>query len=413
MALSDVLAALLAPHGRAGAPTPWRWLICLVTLPLFVGAFSYTTDILPAYVATKAWPFLMLPLAAFGYATLRLPARATYAVTLCYIVSVPPVMAMAYLGSSFTEAILISIKLLPLGFYFALPEAVALLRIDAPTLRSAVVRLGQFTFALMLVLWVVVPASAYRSEFGIDTVFIGGDPTRGDRIQMPMCFGLLFIFKLGHDLARGRRLLDAALLVLCFVLLLTIYKERIPIVFSLLIVLLAFFTRLLRSRLMALATLAVLGAAAATLVLLLLGGDRVAQALGDSLNVRIDTTVRAWDFIRDDPLRWLFGVGSTTKYAAVTINTLFRDPAFFLADIGWLGVVFEAGLLGALPILALHLASLAIAQSCATPEDSVSMALADYALYVLAASVVYSPTLLPGEIATVTALAVIFRRFRK
>ncbi len=410
MALSSFAEALLAPRRTARAGVPWHLLIFLAALPMFVGSFSYIRDIPALYALSKAWPFLMLLPAAIGYATQTLPARAVFAVTLCYLVAVPPVMAMLAFGSSFPEAILISIKLLPIAFYFALPQTVRWLRVGAATLRRALILLGQGTFVLMLMLWELVPAGAYRSEFGIDTIFIGGDPARGDRIQMPMCFGLLFIFKLGHDLARRRRLIDAAALAGCFVLLVVIYKERIPIAFSLLIVLLAGLTHLLRSRLLAAGTMAFLGAAGVALALMFLGEERVFQALGGSLIVRIDTATRAWDFIRDDPLRLLLGVGSTTKYAAVTINTLFRDPAFFLADIGWLGVVFEVGLLGAVPFLVLHLASVAITQSCARSDDSLSLALADYALYVLAASIIYAPTLVPGEIATVTALSVVLRR---
>ncbi len=386
-----------------------RLFVLLATLPLFAGSFHYTRDILPFYIASKAWPFLLLPAALIGYLALRLPARTLYAVTLAYLVSVPPLMAMFYLGSSLDEAMLITVKYLPISYFFSLSLMLAWLRPSAAELRSAVTNLGIVTFAMMAILWVVVPQGMYRSEFGIDTVFIADDAVRGDRIQMPMFFGLLLVFKLGRDFAARFRIMDLAKLLVCYVLLAMIYKERIPIAFSGLIVLLAVTTRLMRGRLNAVLLLACLGAVAGTLGMIVLGADTVIDKLGGSLSIRIDTAIKAWAYISDEPLRWLFGVGSTTKYAATTINDMFRDPAFFLADIGWLGVVFEAGVVGAVPIAALMVAGLVISQANSQPEDSVSLAFSDYGIYLLAASIIYSPTLLPGEIACVTALAVYLR----
>ncbi len=410
MAVSPRLAAMLARGPWLQGGVPWAVGAAMLLLPLCVGSFSYIRDILPLYYLTKLFPFLLLPLAVRGYARQALPARTLYVVMLCYLVSVPPLLAMAHFGSSLPEAMLTTVKIMPFAAYFIVPEAAGLLRLHPAALRRALVWLGRGTFVLMLVLWVAVPSSAYHKEFGAETVFLNGDEVRGERIQMPMFFGLLYMFLLAQDIARRRRLIDALTLAACYALLLIIYKERIPIAFSLLIVLLAWLTALMGSRLRAMAVIGCVAAGLLAMAPLLPGSERVAESLGGSLIVRIDTATRAWDFIRDDPWRVLFGVGATTPYAAVTINTLFRDPGFYLADIGWLGVVFESGLVGAALIVAVYLVSLGIAQARARTQDVVSMALADYALYAVASTVIYSPTYLPGELATVVALAVLLGR---
>ena len=163
---------------------------------------------------------------------------------------------------------------------------------------------------------------------------------------------------------------------------------------------------------MALMLLGFLALGLGAIGLMVEGADVVTAKLGGSLSVRLDTIGFAWDYIRDEPMRWLFGVGATTKYSAVTLNQMFRDPAFFLADIGWLGVVFESGLAGALTLAGLYVIGVRIAGRFSDPGDTLSLAIVDHTVYLAAASLIYSPTLLPGEIATLTALAIYLGRMR-
>jgi hypothetical protein len=91
---------------------------------------------------------------------------------------------------------------------------------------------------------------------------------------------------------------------------------------------------------------------------------------------------------------------------------LFGNRMFFLADIGWLGVAFEYGVIGALLMLLVHLAGLRAATKWSCADDPLSYALADYVLYLIVVSAVYSVVFTPGELTTVLALSYYLARVR-
>jgi hypothetical protein len=414
-------AVTQAARGRTGARTGGRTsanaagltsgpnlrraiLICV--LPMFCGVFQLTADVAPLYALSKMWPFLMLPLALLGYLTVRQPARLLYVATLAYVIPIPPLMAMIHLGSSFTEALTTIVKILPISNFFSLALVLAWLRPTPDELRQAVTWLGYTTFILLAVLWVVIPGSAYRSEFGLPTIFVGNDDVRGDRIILPMFFGLMLLFQLARRFGMDHRARHLLLILVGYALLSTIYKERVPIIFSFAVICLGYLESVMRSKATALALAVTAGLGVLIAGLAIIGLDQVAERLGGSLAVRLMSIDIAWHFLRDEPLRWIFGAGATTAFAQMTLNTMFRNPAFFLADIGWLGVIFEYGVVGGGLILAIHLAGVLITRNLVRASDPVSEALADYAIYLLPASLIYSTALVPGEIASVTAMAV-------
>ncbi len=389
-----------------------RIAILLVVLPLFAEVYHYTADIYPLYAASKLWTFITIPLVLFGFAICRLPARELYVVTLAYVIPIPPVLAMIHLGVSFPDALTAIIKIIPIASYFSLFMLLALLRPTAREVQKSITILGAATFILLAVLWETVPQSGYKSEFGLPSIFIGNDDIRGDRIVIPMFFGLLFLFQLARRFFLTRQIRYLIILLVCYWLMSTIYKERIPILCSFLVIMLAYAEGVMRSRFLALLVVGTAGLALLSIGLAIIGLDTVSNALGGSLAVRLMSIDIAWDFLRDNPARWFFGSGATGSYAQVPLNKIFGNPAFFLADLGWLGVVFEYGMIGAGLILAIHVTGVVIATRMANPTEPVSQALADYAFYLLPASLIYSTSLQPGEIATITALAVYLRRAR-
>jgi len=390
-----------------------RMAILLCALPMFGESFHLINDIPPLYALAKVWAFLLLPLAIIGYAQLRLPGRDLYVVTLAYVVPIPPLMATLYYGNTYIEALATIVKIMPVTFYFSMSYFLYVLRPTRAELRSAVIILGYTTFILLAVLWVVVPESAYQSYFGLQTIFAGNDDVRGNRIILPMLFGLLLLLFLARRLQTERRLRDLALLVLFYFLMATIYKERVPIIFSMLTMGIGFLEFFMRSRAMALLLAASVGIAGAAIATLLSSAETISGVFGGSLMVRMMSIDMAWNFMRDHPLQWLFGSGGTTAYADMTLGRLLRNNAFYLADIGWLGEVFEYGIIGAGLIAAVHIAGVWMTRDRARHNDAFSMALADYAFYLLPASLVYSLALLPGEVAMMTALAVYWRRTEK
>jgi hypothetical protein len=289
--------------------------------------------------------------------------------------------------------------------------ALYLLKPSRDEVQNAVVYLGYATFILMVLFWIFVPKSYYQSYFGIQTIFVGGDDIRGDRIIMPMFFGQLLQYFLARRFQAEGRWRDLALVIAFYVAMSIIYKERVPIIFSMMVIMIGFLEHFMRSRLLALVLTGCGAVIAAAGLVMFAQADAIIDKFGNSLMVRIQSGQIAWNFLRDHPARWLFGAGGTTAYAGATIGEFFRNPAFYLADLGWLGVVFEYGIIGSGLIIAVHVAGLRIARSRA--RDPFSKALADYALYLFPASLIYSLTLLPGEIATITAIAVYLSRMTR
>jgi hypothetical protein len=108
----------------------------------------------------------------------------------------------------------------------------------------------------------------------------------------------------------------------------------------------------------------------------------------------------------------LLGVGATTRFGNVTLAQLFGNRMFFLTDIGWLGVAFEYGIIGALLLLLVHLAGLHAVTRWSRPDDALSQALVDYVLYLIVVSAIYSVVFTPGELTTVVALGYYMDRVR-
>lgn len=385
------------------------FLVLLLGLPLFGQSFHYVIDLPPAYYLSKAWPVLTLPLAAYALVTVRLPWAWLYGVLLAYVLGLTPLLSMIYLGNGLVDALVTTAKSLPLLYYFAASGLLALLHPSQAQVRRAIVVLGVGTFVLMGFLWLVVPASAYRIDAAESKLFLY-ETERGYRIFMPMFFGILTLFYLARRLIMRRDLLAGLGVVIGFVMLILIFKQRTVILAVALTVGWIVF-RCSRGWLRAL--LLTGGVTAAVVVGILVFGPllaRVETALGASLSIRQASISLAIDYIQGHPLVLMFGAGSITRLSQNTLSTLLGYAHFYLADIGWLGIVFEYGLAGAALILAVYIA--AIRQAAVTPpqDEPFVLALGDYVLYQIITSAVQSLVFTPGEVALIMALVVYWPR---
>ena len=277
-------------------------------------------------------------------------------------------------------------------------------------LRRVIIGLGVATFVIMSVLWVVVPASAYGGG-DLDTKLFMIDVERGFRIYMPMYFGVMLMLYLNRSAWMRFAWWKPIGVLIALALMLTIYKQRAAIASAVLALVLAGVLSMKRWRV---AGFAAIGLAAGAGVILFMARAQnsveLANNLGASLAVREVSVRTAWDYLSTDPGRWILGVGGTTRLGDVTLGRLFNNPMFFLADIGWLGVLFEYGAVGVLLILLVYATGLRSALGWARPDDPLSQAFADYIIYLLAASIIYSAVFTPGELTTTIALSYYFSR---
>jgi hypothetical protein len=416
-------AQITLPAYRAGAPyqvaerqTPLLALqlgILVLALPMFTQCFQYMVDVLPLYALSKAWPILMLPLFVWGLMRLDLPYKLLQVATLVWVLGVTPLIGIAHLGNEVGAALTTTIKVWPFASTFSLAAMLVLLKTPDSLLRRTLLSLGFATYAIMLLLWVVVPARAYGGGDAVTKLFMY-DPERGRHIYMPMFFGMLLIFYLNRSFWVRPRVWTVAALLLAFVLQLWIDKERAAIGGAAVTVVIGAALSMRRFRTAACTVLVLIGSVGVIYVALKLQSNvDLHSSLGGSLSVRTVSVSTAWNYISADPLRWLLGIGATTRFGDITLAHLFGNRMFFLTDIGWLGVAFEYGLIGALLMLLVHVGGLRATARWSTPDDALALAMVDYIIYLMIVSAVYSVVFTPGELTTVMGLSYCLARAKR
>ncbi|MFG1377012.1 hypothetical protein [Xanthobacter autotrophicus] len=391
------------------------------TLPFFAQVFYYLNEYPAPYLLSKAWPFLTLPLALYGMIRLKLPVGRMFLMVLAYGLGFTPLVSVIQLGNGFLDALTTTIKAWPFTYYFSLSALLALLAVPPESIRKAVVGLGATTFFLMVIIYLVAPASWYADN-PADSKLLLFDLERGYRVYMPMVFGMILVFFLSRAFVLRRNILYGLGVVLAFAPMLLIYKQRAAIAAALVVVVFGMTMSLPpRARRIVIG----LGLAAVAVGIFLVGrklgllpgggasGD-AQDAFGASLSVRQNSSALAFAFLGDDPMRWIFGVGATTRFSTVTLNDIFGNDQFFIADLGWIGVIFEYGILGAVLLAVLHGWCLVTTWRLTRGlDDPFALALSDYVLYLVVSSAVYSVVFTPGELGVVMALTIYLDRRRR
>lgn len=399
---------ILSPvHVAAPRRTVARLLVVLALLailPLFGQSFHYLVDVPPLYALSKAWPVLTIPLAAYALSQIELPYKSLCIALLAYLVAITPAVSMVQLGNGLSDALATTVKVWPFAYCFSLAALLTMLRPTLPQVRGVLIALGVGTFVVMLALWLVVPPGAYATD-PLKSKLLLYDFERGYRIFMPMFFGVLFLFYLVRRFCAYREWWTVPLLLIGLLLMVWIYKQRTVLGG---VVLVSGFVVVTSARgwwrVLAIGA-ALFGAMALGIVYSGILADRVEQMLGASLSIRQNSIALALEFLEVSPLRWLLGVGAVTRFSTVTLADILGSQQFYLADIGWIGVVFEYGVMGAALIAAFYVAALRTARKSGAGGDPMAQALGDYVLYALATSAVYSVVFTPGEVASVMALA--------
>ena len=398
-------AARQAPEPAFG----WTVPALLLLLPMFWQCFQYMIDTGPLYLVSKVWPVLTLPAALWGLFALRLPFATYYVILIAYVVGVSPAMSMIELPNSFIEAAITTTKVWSFSFYFGLSAVLAWVRPDLGQLRRSSLALAVATGLFMWGLWLLAPAGVYKSDPTLSQVFLLDDE-RGYRIVLPMGFAMLGLFYVARRLSRSPRVWHLAVIAFAFATMAVIYKQRLAILAALLVTGFGATARLRARMPLVSAALVLLGGAAAAAAWVLLPDELLSRSLGSSLSIRQTSAALAWQYVGDDPVRLLLGVGATTSYSAITLAEILHYRNFFTADIGWVGVLFEYGLVGGALIAGAYVVGALAAWRAAEGGEAFTEALFDWTLYQLLVTSVYSVVYTPGEMASATAMAVYAQR---
>lgn len=402
-------AKTVNPVRPAVAAKSTRLIVVLLVLclPMFAQTFQYLVDLLPLYALSKAWPLLAAPLIVYAVAKLPLPYKPLYALLLIYVAVVTPMLSMFQLGNGFFDAMATTVKTWSFMNYFSLAALLFLLKPEIAALRRTIIGLGVATFIIMIALWLVMPHDAYVQNQAQSKLLIYDD--RGYHIYMPMFFGMFYVFYLNRRLWLERHWQSGVLLVITATALATIYKERTALIAGAVALVYGFAFSLRRARRIPVIAVGIVAGAIGAFFAIRHLIDQMSASLGASLSVRQQTAALIYDYVTDQPLRWVFGVGSITRFSTVTLRDLFQDKHFFLADVGWLGTLFEYGIIGTVLIILAYVAGIRLALGASENGETdmpFRKALVDYAIYLLVVSTIYSAVFTPGEVATISTLAV-------
>lgn len=382
-----------------------RVIILIASIPLFGQFFHYMKDLPPLWALSKLWPLLSLP-CALALVVRPRPA-CTRQILLCFLwlVLVSSIAAMFSFDQSFIMGLTAQIKLLPMLSFFGLLGLLAIVRPTCRDIMIAVLAWGAATIAITIMLGLFAPQTWYSTTYEIGDAPLLSNDGRGNRIRMPMIFALIFIFFAWRRGISGRdwRWIGAA--VLGIVVAVALVKTRATVVaLAAALALVSWSIASRRWRIVALA-------AAPVAILALFQIPYVASILDTSaqsgIDVRVTTINKAIDFLGDNPFAWLLGVGTISSVNPAGLIEYFSH-FFFLADISWLGIVFEFGLIGAALLLTLPLrAYVRLRRLNADGKDHFLGALRDYILFVVLISPLYPIlTLQPGEVTSILAITV-------
>jgi hypothetical protein len=399
----------------------WRYVFLLLPLlPFFGESFHYVKAVYPLWAISKAFPLLSLPLALFLVRGGRPPVARQLLLSLLWLFLVPSFTAIFSFHQNFFTGLTAQVKLLPLIYFFSFLGLLRWLKPSSDEIAAGFLICSTVTFVLLLGFWLEAPQSWYSGSYRIgDAPFFSVD-SRGNRIRMPMYFGLIGLFycyrRFLTDGPSGAGLLRRLLWLLPaaagFTLVLQAVRMR-AMVIGLAAVAAINALRFTRPRTRVILAILI------PILLVLLFTVPYLQSTFDTdsssgFDIRWITFNDAVDFLGTNPLRWLLGVGTISSLDAGGMITYFNH-FFFLADITWMGIIFEFGLVGALLILLLPVRGLLLSRAIGispgiSPESARGNAflgsLQDFLIYAIVISQLASLVLAPGEISVILAVLV-------
>lgn len=377
------------------------WLL-VALLPLFGQTFHYISDIAPLWALSKAFPILSLPAVLWLVREERFPISLQVIISFGWLVLAPSFASVFYFHESFFTSITAQVKLLPMLYFFSFLAVLLAAQPTLAELERGFVILGVAITVTLIVFWAVVPNSWYQGTYvSGQSPFFSSD-NRGHRIRMSMYFPIILLFlcyRRAYFERSLRYLLGAAV---AFAVTLLIVKTRAMVIGITGVLIL---NTLLWSR--PLVRIGLLLSAPFGLVAMFSAGY-LATTFSTGADTGFDTRrisiAIAARFLGSEPMRWIFGVGTISPTSRDSLIEYFHH-FFFLADITWLGIVFEYGLIGAAIILAFQLRGLVFYRRLrAQLDDDFLGSLFDYLVYILLISLFYPPTLTPGETAVILAI---------
>lgn len=379
------------------------WL--LVGLLLFFGqVFHYIIAFWPLWALSKAFPIISLPAALALRHYSLFPMSRQILLSWAWLILAPSLVAGVYFHQNFFTSITAQVKLLPLLYFFSFLAVLLTLKPTLYEIERSFIRLAITVAGTVIVFWIVIPDSWYSTTYVVgDAPFFSHDH-RGNRIRMSMYFPIIALFFCFRRAVFEKSLSYLTGAITFLLVIIFIIKTRSMVIGIMGVLALNTF---LWSR-PAIRFLLMIIVPVVLVMIFSVGylGTTFSSDASSGFDTRKTSITLATRFLGDDPIRWIFGVGTISPTSQDSLMSYFHH-FFFLADITWLGVVFEYGLIGAILLLLLSIRGLFMYRRLqAYVEDDFLGSLRDYLIYVLLISSFYPITLTPGESTVIFAIFV-------
>ena len=387
-----------------GAVRLWPVAVLCLLLPLFGQTFHYIKTIPALWALSKAWPIITLPLALRLFGGARPTGARQVMLTFLWLLLIPSFLSQASFNQNVIAALPAQVKLLSILYLFSFLALLRWLDPRPAELERAILILALVSFAVLVAIWALAPAAAYLAHYDAGDAPLLANDARGHRIRLPMFYGMLGLLYAFRRYTRTWNWRWLVAWAVGFGLMYGLVRMR---TYILGMAVMAGFTLLraasprARLTLIALVPFALLALFQTPMMASIFSTDKAY-----AFDVRYISTMKAIAFLGTDPFRWIFGVGTLSPVDPSAMMTYFNH-FFFLADITWMGVIFEFGLVGALLIMALPLRGIWMLERVRRIEDTPLVgALQDYLMYAILVSEMFPMTMAPGEITMILAIAV-------
>lgn len=329
--------------------------ILVILMSLFIFSFQvfyYFTDFFYLYISAKvifpAIAAIISVLFVFFYLKRKKIDRNAYIILLIWfaLTIVSAVMSNYYFEQSFLIGFVSQLKLAPFGFYFII---IFVLIKSQPTLKQI-----ENSFIILAILSLVIfyfmnlfinPSTFWSGKF--NNIIMPGKYSFDElRYFFPMVF-----VHFGAFLYFRKYLIEKKKGYLLYVILAIIYEiffhqQRMETIVFLSTLVLVYIWFRFSSKYALLLTF--FGIVIGMELLLFLLGDIKTYFLQDSsFGIRINTFSVVFSAFENDILAWFFGHGFLSPLGLITYQDLYGDN-FWLSDIGWIGVIYEFGIIGML-----------------------------------------------------------------
>jgi len=310
--------------------------------------FFNTKDFNLLYILSKAVLGAVAIVFFFGYLIKlsfynKFPPHSGFLVLLFVcLLTLSTVSSNVVFGQPIIYGITSQLKLNAIFYYFIALSFFIFLKPEIKELEKVFIYLGIITLVIYtLVNLFINPASVWTKESDIVI-----HDSKGYRFRLKDVFIVIYLFYVFRNFLAGKQRLIMGSLVILILLYLIIYQEQRAEFLSIVIIL----TWRLITKTSVVVKVIFIGIVSTILILLALFPGNFLNMINSvdtsSLETRSTTFGIAYKYISSGFTNALFGAGNLNALWKGGFSSLYGDN-FFLSDIGWAGVIFEFGIIGA------------------------------------------------------------------